>query len=126
MLLLILFAYVFQSGLFTGSFLAVALSAFYGSLATIFTKDVEVLGIVKTGVLVCMHVGVAFFEILFSIESGSFYAFLNLLQFVCASQPINSLAFIFDGLHFGASDFPYAAHSMVSSSLSKLEPFWIC
>lgn len=50
--------------------------------------------------------------------------FLNLSQFVCASQPINSLAFIFDGLHFGASDFPYAARSMVSSSLSKLELFW--
>ncbi|XP_034681491.1 protein DETOXIFICATION 45, chloroplastic [Vitis riparia] len=76
--------FVLKTGLFTGIFLAVALSAFYGSLATIFTKDIEVLGIVRTGVL-----------------------------FVCASQPINSLAFIFDGLHFGASDFPYAARSMM-------------
>ncbi|KAJ9704536.1 hypothetical protein PVL29_002886 [Vitis rotundifolia] len=76
--------FVLKTGLFTGISLAVALSAFYGSLATIFTKDIEVLGIVRTGVL-----------------------------FVCASQPINSLAFIFDGLHFGASDFPYAARSMM-------------
>lgn len=35
------------------------------------------------------------------------------MQFVSASQPINALAFIFDGLHYGASDFPYAARSMV-------------
>ena len=62
MFFLILFAYVFQTGLFTGISLAVALSAFYGTLATIFTKDIEVLGIVKTGVLVCMHVGFAFFK----------------------------------------------------------------
>lgn len=52
---------VFQAGLFIGVFLAVGLSAFYGSLANIFTKDTQVLGIVRTGVLVCMHVRIAFF-----------------------------------------------------------------
>lgn len=35
-------------------------------------------------------------------------------QFVSASQPLNALAYIFDGLHYGVSDFPYAAFSMVS------------
>ncbi|XP_073033568.1 protein DETOXIFICATION 45, chloroplastic isoform X3 [Primulina eburnea] len=35
------------------------------------------------------------------------------LKFVSASQPINALAFIFDGLHYGVSDFPYAARSMM-------------
>nr|GMC78356.1 protein DETOXIFICATION 45, chloroplastic isoform X1 [Ipomoea batatas] len=35
------------------------------------------------------------------------------LQFVSASQPINALAFIFDGLHYGVSDFAYAARSMM-------------
>lgn len=38
---------------------------------------------------------------------------LKSLQFVGASQPINALAFIFDGLHYGVSDFAYAARSMV-------------
>lgn len=36
------------------------------------------------------------------------------VQFVSASQPVNALAFIFDGLHYGVSDFPYAACSMVN------------
>ncbi|KAI7733085.1 hypothetical protein M8C21_033490 [Ambrosia artemisiifolia] len=34
-------------------------------------------------------------------------------QFVAATQPINALAFVFDGVNFGASDFAYAAYSMV-------------
>lgn len=54
------------------------------ALSTLFTKDAEVLAVVSTGVL-----------------------------FVSASQPINALAFIFDGLHYGVSDFPYAACSMM-------------
>lgn len=36
-----------------------------------------------------------------------------LSQFVAATQPINALAFVFDGVNFGASDFAYSAYSMV-------------
>ncbi|THF95542.1 hypothetical protein TEA_017603 [Camellia sinensis var. sinensis] len=64
--------------------LAAILGLSFGSLATLFTKDAEVLGVVRTGVL-----------------------------FVSASQPVNALAFIFYGLHYGVSDFPYAACSMM-------------
>ncbi|KAL6965168.1 Protein DETOXIFICATION 45, chloroplastic [Sarracenia purpurea var. burkii] len=71
-------------GLLTGFSLAAILGVSFGSLATLFTKDAEVLGVVRTGVL-----------------------------FVSASQPVNALAFIFDGLHYGVSDFPYAACSMM-------------
>lgn len=43
---------------------------------------------------------------------------LRLLQlgipFVALTQPINSLAFVFDGLNYGASDFAYSAYSMIS------------
>ncbi|KAL0453085.1 UNVERIFIED_CONTAM: protein DETOXIFICATION 42 [Sesamum latifolium] len=43
---------------------------------------------------------------------------LRLLQlgipFVAVTQPINSLAFVFDGLNYGASDFTYSAYSMAS------------
>ncbi|KAI3446335.1 hypothetical protein Pfo_003000 [Paulownia fortunei] len=76
--------FVLKIGFITGVFLAVVLGISFSSLAPLFTKDVEVLGIVRTGVL-----------------------------FVSASQPINALAFIFDGLHYGVSDFPYAAFSMM-------------
>ncbi|QHN97312.1 protein DETOXIFICATION 43-like isoform X3 [Arachis ipaensis] len=35
------------------------------------------------------------------------------LPFVAATQPINSLAFVFDGVNYGASDFAYSAYSLV-------------
>ncbi|XP_060168711.1 protein DETOXIFICATION 45, chloroplastic-like isoform X3 [Lycium barbarum] len=76
--------YVLKIGLLAGVFLAAALGVSFGALSTLFTKDAEVLGVVSTGLL-----------------------------FVSASQPINALAFIFDGLHYGVSDFAYAAHSMM-------------
>lgn len=75
---------VLKIGFGTGVLLTLILGASFSSLATLFTKDAEVLAIVRTGVL-----------------------------FVSASQPINALAFIFDGLHYGVSDFKYAACSMM-------------
>lgn len=42
------------------------------------------------------------------------FTHVTCIQFVAATQPITALAFIFDGLHYGMSDFPYAACSMVS------------
>ncbi|KAL9996427.1 putative multi antimicrobial extrusion protein [Helianthus debilis subsp. tardiflorus] len=35
------------------------------------------------------------------------------LPFVVGTQPINSIAFIFDGVNFGASDYAYSAYSMI-------------
>ncbi|TVU25886.1 hypothetical protein EJB05_28403 [Eragrostis curvula] len=34
-------------------------------------------------------------------------------EFVCASQPVNALAFIFDGLHYGISDFDYVGQATI-------------
>ncbi|BFG42440.1 hypothetical protein CerSpe_287130 [Prunus speciosa] len=76
--------FVLKIGLFTGVSLSVILGLSFGSLATLFTKDPEVLVIVRSGIL-----------------------------FVSASQPLNALAYVFDGLHFGVSDFAYAARSMM-------------
>ncbi|KAB2602583.1 MATE efflux family protein 3 [Pyrus ussuriensis x Pyrus communis] len=75
---------VLKIGLFTGISLSVILGVSFGSLATLFTNDPEVLAIVRSGIL-----------------------------FVSASQPLNALAYVFDGLHYGVSDFAYAARSMM-------------
>ncbi|KAJ0505809.1 putative multi antimicrobial extrusion protein [Helianthus annuus] len=76
--------FVLKIGFVMGVTLAAILGLSFGSLSTLFTKDIEVLTIARTGVL-----------------------------FVSASQPLNALAFIVDGLHYGVSDFPYAAYSMM-------------
>lgn len=75
--------YSLKLGLLTGVSLTAILGVSFGSLATLFTKDPDVLGIVRSGVL-----------------------------FVSASQPLNALAYVFDGLHYGVSDFAYAARAM--------------
>ncbi|PHU25246.1 MATE efflux family protein 2, chloroplastic [Capsicum chinense] len=72
------------SGLATGILLAIILGLSFPSFAKCFTNDSQVLDIVRSGLL-----------------------------FVSASQPLNALAYIFDGLHYGVSDFPYAAISMM-------------
>ncbi|KAK4775192.1 hypothetical protein SAY86_010127 [Trapa natans] len=77
-------SFVLKIGLITGVSLAGILGISFSSLATLFTRDAAVLEIVRSGVL-----------------------------FVSASQPLNALAYIFDGLHYGVSDFPYAACSMM-------------
>ncbi|KAJ9558957.1 hypothetical protein OSB04_013571, partial [Centaurea solstitialis] len=57
------------------------------------------------------------------------------VPFLCVSvcfgtQPINALAFVFDGVNFGASDFAYVGYSMVAltlyMSLRALTGFWRC
>lgn len=45
---------VMQTGFVMGGVLAVALGVSFDSLAVLFTRDTEVLGILKTGVLVCV------------------------------------------------------------------------
>ncbi|KAI3920227.1 hypothetical protein MKX01_017884 [Papaver californicum] len=75
---------VLKTGLVMGLALTIILGASFDKIALLFTTDAEVLAIARSGIL-----------------------------FVCASQPLNALAFICDGLHFGVSDFQYAAHSMM-------------
>ncbi|KAE9617315.1 putative multi antimicrobial extrusion protein [Lupinus albus] len=42
------------------------------------------------------------------------------IPFVAATQPINSLAFVFDGVNYGASDFAYSAYSLVIVSIISI------
>lgn len=48
------------------------------------------------------------------------------LQFISASQPITALAYIFDGLHYGISDFMFAACSMVTFSSQYSSEIRVC
>uniref|UniRef100_A0A453Q953 Uncharacterized protein n=2 Tax=Aegilops tauschii subsp. strangulata TaxID=200361 RepID=A0A453Q953_AEGTS len=73
-----------QIGLASGLALAVGLYISFGSIAKLFTNDPQVLAVVSSCAL-----------------------------FVCASQPVNALAFIFDGLHYGVSDFDYVAQATI-------------
>ncbi|PIN16695.1 putative membrane protein, predicted efflux pump [Handroanthus impetiginosus] len=75
---------VLQLGLILGLILCIIVAVILQFSSQIFTKDVNVLLLLQLGI-----------------------------PFVAATQPVNSLAFVFDGLNYGASDFAYSAYSMV-------------
>jgi len=107
--------FICQIGVIVGIALALLLSASFGRLAEVFSKDPMVIQIVRSGVLVwslCLW----YFDKIYWISITHFFyslLFFLFLKFVSASQPVNALAFIFDGLHYGVSDFSYSASSMV-------------
>ncbi|TKY53326.1 MATE efflux family protein 1 [Spatholobus suberectus] len=41
-------------------------------------------------------------------------------QYVAATQPINALAFVFDGVNYGASDLTNSAYSMIMVALASI------
>ncbi|XP_024527314.1 protein DETOXIFICATION 44, chloroplastic [Selaginella moellendorffii] len=47
------------------------------------------------------------------------------LPFVIATQPINSLAFVVDGLYFGGSDFAFSAYSTICIGAASLVPLFL-
>ncbi|KAL5708274.1 Protein DETOXIFICATION 42 [Ranunculus cassubicifolius] len=69
-----------------------------------------VLGLVLSFVL---GVGLKFGSRLFTKDIHVLHLISLSIPFVAATQPINSLAFVFDGINFGASDFAYSAYSMI-------------
>ncbi|KAJ1283554.1 hypothetical protein BS78_03G137400 [Paspalum vaginatum] len=88
--------FALQIGVISGLALTIGLYASFGNIARLFTSDLEVLMVVRSCAL-----------------------------FVCASQPINALAFIFDGLHYGVSDFDYVAQAtIVVGVISSLILLW--
>ncbi|KAJ8492686.1 hypothetical protein OPV22_014407 [Ensete ventricosum] len=82
---------VLQWGMVLGLVLCIILGTCLQFVSRLFTKDNEVLQLI--------HIGI---------------------PFVALTQPINSLAFVFDGINYGASDFAYSAYSMVLVALVSI------
>lgn len=82
---------VLQLGIVLGVILAIVLGVGLSFGAKLFTKDIHVLQLIGVGI-----------------------------PFVAATQPINALAFVFDGINFGASDFAYSAYSMVTVAIFSI------
>ncbi|OAY68239.1 Protein DETOXIFICATION 42, partial [Ananas comosus] len=70
-----------------------------------------VLGMALTVVL---GVGMRFGAGIFSKDANVIKIIHKGIPFVAGTQTINSLAFVFDGVNFGASDYSYSAYSMVA------------
>ncbi|KAH9309170.1 hypothetical protein KI387_037081 [Taxus chinensis] len=60
-----------------------------------------------------LFVGFAHLSKLFTNDTAVFEIMTSGVLFVAGTQPLNALAFVFDGLHYGISDFAYATYSMI-------------
>uniref|UniRef100_A0A803LBZ5 Protein DETOXIFICATION n=1 Tax=Chenopodium quinoa TaxID=63459 RepID=A0A803LBZ5_CHEQI len=66
------------------------------------------------GLAVVVGLGLQFGDGIFTSDKRVLHLISIGVPFVAATQPINSLSFVFDGVNFGASDFAYSAYSMAS------------
>lgn len=109
-------ALLLQLGLVLGLILAVILGVGLRFGARLFTDDVNVLHLISIGipVLLMSETSNSTFALFNCLIPNNPVAFFFSYQFVAATQPINALAFVFDGVNFGASDFAYSAYSMAS------------
>ncbi|XWS45721.1 hypothetical protein CRYUN_Cryun14cG0003800 [Craigia yunnanensis] len=69
--------------------------------------------VLGVGLAVVVGVGLYFGSGIFSKDATVLHLISIGVPFVAATQPINSLAFVCDGVNFGASDFAFTAYSMV-------------
>ncbi|CAM8889047.1 unnamed protein product [Rhodiola kirilowii] len=75
------------------------------------------------GLTVVVGVGLWFGAPVFTKDPNVLHLIHIAVPFVAGTQTINSLSFVFDGVNYGASDFKYAAYSMVivaACSISSL------
>ncbi|KAI3510830.1 hypothetical protein L1887_17967 [Cichorium endivia] len=65
------------------------------------------------GVALFIGLGLEFGSGIFTKDTNVIHIISIGVPFVAGTQPINSVAFVFDGVNFGASDFAYSAYSMI-------------
>ncbi|KAM5558882.1 protein DETOXIFICATION 42-like [Rosa sericea] len=82
---------VLQMALVLGIVLSVILTVVLKFASRLFTDDINVLHLISLGI-----------------------------PFIAVTQPVNALAFVFDGVNYGASDFAYSAYSMVLVALVSI------
>ncbi|TKY68144.1 MATE efflux family protein FRD3 [Spatholobus suberectus] len=81
------------------------------------TRTLQMSFVLGVGLSLAVAVGLYFGAGIFSRNVHVVHLIKIGIPFVAATQPINSLAFVFDGVNYGASDFAYSAYSLALVSL---------
>ncbi|XP_028776986.1 protein DETOXIFICATION 43-like [Neltuma alba] len=80
-------------------------------------RILQITFVMGVGLSVIVGFGLGFGASIFSKTPSVLHLIKIGFPFVAASQPINALSFVFDGVNYGASDFTYAAVSLVLVSI---------
>ncbi|GMI74135.1 FERRIC REDUCTASE DEFECTIVE 3, MANGANESE ACCUMULATOR 1 [Hibiscus trionum] len=85
----------------------------YKKVAAAATRVLQMSFVLGMGLAVVVGIGLYFGSGIFSKDAAVLHLIGIGVPFIAATQPINSLAFVCDGVNFGASDFAFTAYSMV-------------
>ncbi|KAJ8748776.1 hypothetical protein K2173_011331 [Erythroxylum novogranatense] len=89
------------------------------------TRVLQMSFILGLGLAVVVGIGLQFGDGIFSKDNDVLHIIGIGVPFVAATQPINSIAFVFDGVNFGASDFAYSAYSMVMVAVVSIAAIFV-
>ncbi|KAH0927668.1 hypothetical protein HID58_019924 [Brassica napus] len=85
----------------------------YNKVTAAASRVIQMSLVLGLGLSVFVGLGLYFGSGVFSKDPAVIHLIAIGIPFVAATQPINSLTFVLDGVNFGASDFAYTAYSMV-------------
>ncbi|KAH7864838.1 hypothetical protein Vadar_034474 [Vaccinium darrowii] len=85
----------------------------YEKAKAVAARVLQMTFVMGLGLAVVVGLGLLFGSGIFTKDKGVRHFIIVAIPFIAATQPINVLAFVFDGVNFGASDFAYSAYSMV-------------
>ncbi|KAG4969106.1 MATE efflux family protein FRD3 [Glycine soja] len=86
----------------------------YNKATAAATRTLQMSFVLGVGLSFAVALGLYFGAGIFSKNANVVHLIKISMPFVAATQPINSLAFVFDGVNYGASDFAYSAYSLAS------------
>ncbi|RZB77368.1 protein DETOXIFICATION 43-like [Glycine soja] len=92
----------------------------YNKATAAATRTLQMSFVLGVGLSFAVALGLYFGAGIFSKNANVVHLIKISMPFVAATQPINSLAFVFDGVNYGASDFAYSAYSLVLVSLVSI------
>lgn len=92
----------------------------YDKATTIASRVLQLSVVLGLALTVNLLVGLPFSSRLFTKDLKVLQLIGVGIPFIAVTQPINALAFVFDGINFGASDFAYSAYSMVSVAVVSI------
>ncbi|XP_065871989.1 protein DETOXIFICATION 43-like [Euphorbia lathyris] len=108
---------------------AIIASAFadkdYQKATTTATRVLQMSFFLGVGLAVVVGVGLYLGDGIFSKDPSVVHIIAIGIPFVAGTQPINSIAFVFDGVNYGASDFSYSAYSMVLVAIASIGSIFV-
>ncbi|XP_011047405.1 PREDICTED: MATE efflux family protein FRD3-like isoform X2 [Populus euphratica] len=97
----------------------------YQKATTAAARVLQMSFILGLGLAVVVGLALHFGDMIFSKDPDVLRIIAIGIPFVAGTQPLNSIAFVFDGVNFGASDFAYSSYSMVLVATASIAAIFV-